>query len=516
MAKRRPSTPNRTATRRPPLRLVSSDDRPPAARADIPVDIGHDEAYRTAIDGLDLPDQLADRMLGGFAEGAEPQQIVAEMATGLMRDLSVCRRPLEAELEACELFGVLMLGTRAELGDLDTDQEDPAEAEKLRTVLLAALIDEAAASGTTAGLSLLRVLSTLGPARTRQIASAQADRLASSGVAEPKWAATVGRPTLLRAWRYGDLWASQSSIGLLFEYAGRQHALLTLIDHELGGGVKDCFVAEGRDASRLHDLTEAEMADLPDASFEDIDARTAALGLGEALARPICPVQDDQIEDLALNEALLRSRTALLAELAGLPVQTLDEQRGPVGHGEILRIKVALAGIRPPIWRRLEVPASLSLQRLHDVLQVAFDWSDDHMHRFERAVPKRVRSFVPDAGPAAIAPPDERRIRLVQLLPETGSRLIYRYDFGDDWEHEITVEARAAAEPDVRYPRCTGGRRSAPPEDCGGIPGYERLLEALADPADSRHAELAEWAPAGFDPDEFTSADVDAAFADQD
>jgi hypothetical protein len=519
MAKRHSTAPHRTATRSTPLRLVGADSPTPIPPADS-TDTSSDQAIRTAIDGLDLPAELADRMLEGFADGAEPHQMVAAMAAGLMHDLSLCRRPLDAELEACELFSTLVLTTRAELdrtagtdGTGEAVDDDPVEADKLHIVLLAALIDEAAAAGTAAGLSLLRVLSTLGPTRTRQLASAHAERLAAAGVPDPRWASAVGRPTLIRAWRYGDLWGSQSSIGLLFDYSGREHALLTLIDHELGGGVKDCFVAEGRDAGRLHDRTRTDVDRLPDATFEDIDAHTAALELGEALARPVCPVQDDQIETMALNEELLRSRTALLTELAGLPARTLDEQRGPVGHGEILRIKVSLVGIRPPIWRRLEVPASISLERLHGVLQVAFDWSDDRAHRFERPVPTRVRRLLPDADPAAIDVQDERRIRLVQLLPAVGSEAIYRYGGGDDWEHLITVEAREAADSDVGYPLCTGGRRSAPPEDAGGIRGYQHLLKVVAAPAPTDDDRIAERAPAGFDPDAFAAADVNAVLA---
>jgi hypothetical protein len=107
--------------------------------------------------------------------------------------------------------------------------------------------------------------------------------------------------------------------------------------------------------------------------------------------------------------------------------------------------------------------------------------------------------------------------RLSQVAPSAGDRLSYTYDFGDDWEHDIVVEAVGDAEPAVSYPRCVAGRRACPPEDCGGIWGYGDLLEILADPAHQEHEDRLEWlglsSAAGFDPGAFDLDQINSGLA---
>lgn len=175
------------------------------------------------------------------------------------------------------------------------------------------------------------------------------------------------------------------------------------------------------------------------------------------------------------------------------------------------RIKVTLAGSRPPIWRRLEVPSAITLRALHDVLQAAFGWEDYHLWVFESPLG---RYGVADR---------ELRInsaaarRLHQVAPAQGDRLGYTYDFGDDWEHSILVEAVAAAEPGVAYPRCLTGRRASPPEDCGGIWSYDHLIEILSDPAHEEHEDRLEWlgleSAEQFDPAAFDLARTNTALS---
>lgn len=175
-----------------------------------------------------------------------------------------------------------------------------------------------------------------------------------------------------------------------------------------------------------------------------------------------------------------------------------------VAAPKILRVKVVLAGIRPPVWRRLELPTEMTLAGLHGVLQIAFAWSDDHLHQFEC---RRERWGVPstaDFEPVR----DERRVRVVELLRRAGDRLDYEYDFGDAWRHRIAVEAVVEPEPGVTYPRCTEGRRAAPPEDSGGPFGYPELLALLANPEAEGHGELLAWLGEPFDPEAFDLAAV--------
>jgi len=170
-----------------------------------------------------------------------------------------------------------------------------------------------------------------------------------------------------------------------------------------------------------------------------------------------------------------------------------------------LILKVTLRGVKPPIWRRLRVSRELTLRDLHHVLQVSLGWTDSHLHQF---VIGDVRYGLPDPEEDfGESPLDERKFRVGDLLPD-GGRAQYEYDFGDGWEHSIVVE-RITSLPDGgnNKAECLAGARSCPPEDCGGPHGYADLLEALANPADRRHAELREWAGPHFDPGGF---DLDA------
>jgi hypothetical protein len=183
--------------------------------------------------------------------------------------------------------------------------------------LLGEVIGHAQALASVDALALLRVCSVLGPATSRAAAGQGAGRLAAAGVADRPWAGRVGRPTMLRAWRYGDVFGAQSSVGVLFDYRGREHALMVLVDHLLGGGVKDCWVAEGRPAKEMRNKVAAAMASEPTTFFEDMDAATVDGLLGSALTNPPCPEQDDQIADVARHFYLVRARVEHVAQLAG-------------------------------------------------------------------------------------------------------------------------------------------------------------------------------------------------------
>lgn len=164
------------------------------------------------------------------------------------------------------------------------------------------------------------------------------------------------------------------------------------------------------------------------------------------------------------------------------------EATGAVAPGtEIARLKVTLKDIRPPIWRRIEVPLIYSFRQLSDVIVAAFGWSNSHLHEFEmgkRMDPGERCIGMTDAlddFPRFFGPPveDDRTVGLAGVL-DRGVRLIYRYDFGDDWELNVLVEDVSPAAEGTIYPRVTHGRQSAPPEDCGGVWGYEEILTALA------------------------------------
>ena len=105
----------------------------------------------------------------------------------------------------------------------------------------------------------------------------------------------------------------------------------------------------------------------------------------------------------------------------------------------------------------------------------------------------------PDGDDPALI--DPRGARLDELLTHGKKAFQYEYDFGDGWEHTVTLKAIAEAETGLAYPRLIDALRACPPEDVGGPLGYEEYLEAIADPKHPRHEELTQWRGPGFDRD---------------
>jgi hypothetical protein len=141
----------------------------------------------------------------------------------------------------------------------------------------------------------------------------------------------------------------------------------------------------------------------------------------------------------------------------------------------VFELDVRLRHIAPPIWRTVQVPGTITLEDLHFALQVAMGWTNSHLHQFRIGTATYGMTEVDDA-PETLE--DEREFAL-SALARAGDRFVYEYDFGDGWDHDVIVTkvtdvAKAAS------PRCTGGARACPPEDCGGPPGYEHLLESSA------------------------------------
>lgn len=176
----------------------------------------------------------------------------------------------------------------------------------------------------------------------------------------------------------------------------------------------------------------------------------------------------------------------------------------PTAPERIYQFKITLNGSKPPIWRRIEVADTVTLARLHQILQVTMGWSDSHLHQFMIG---GISYGLPDPDNEQEVR-DERKVKLSQLLSAPKQALRYEYDFGDGWEHQIVLEKVLVPAPDVNYPRCTAGKRACPPEDCGGIWGYADFLEAIADANHPEHDELLEWVGGAFDPEQFDSTAV--------
>ncbi len=171
-----------------------------------------------------------------------------------------------------------------------------------------------------------------------------------------------------------------------------------------------------------------------------------------------------------------------------------------------LVLRVAIRDSAPEIWRRLLVPSSYTLDQSHRVLQLVFGWLDYHMYEFEIGT-RRFESHENDEAEGE----DARRIALRDLAPVPGDRWLYRYDFGDDWAHDIVVEERRPnTDPlDRPLPYLLDGERAGPPEDCGGTGGLAELLRVLKAPRTKAGREMRAWVGASYDPSRFDAWHVD-------
>lgn len=177
----------------------------------------------------------------------------------------------------------------------------------------------------------------------------------------------------------------------------------------------------------------------------------------------------------------------------------------------IARLKITLDDVEPKVLRRIEVPLSIRLDRLHLTIQAAMGWTNSHLYEI-RARDVGWGMVDPDWGDG---PLDARKAKLADVLEDVGVKTLrYLYDFGDGWEHTVKIERLDDPVPGVLYPRLIEAKGRCPPEDVGGHWGYAELLEALKDPEHERHTEILEWLGVEFDPNaidaEALAADVEA------
>ena len=161
-------------------------------------------------------------------------------------------------------------------------------------------------------------------------------------------------------------------------------------------------------------------------------------------------------------------------------------------------LKITLLEVEPPIWRRVIVPGDISLDRLHDVIQIVMGWEDYHLHVFTFGE-KRYSERYKRGDVEELSAADEAIVRLNELVKKPKVRFEYQYDLGDDWIHELIVE-KIVPVPSTKLAALTfvNGERACPPEDCGGPIGYVELLEDFYDPQDEMSDEGR--VPQGFDP----------------
>ncbi|MGA9077158.1 MAG: plasmid pRiA4b ORF-3 family protein, partial [Acidimicrobiales bacterium] len=176
------------------------------------------------------------------------------------------------------------------------------------------------------------------------------------------------------------------------------------------------------------------------------------------------------------------------------------------GEPNVFWMRIALLDHEPEIWRRLLVPGSVRLDKLHLIFQTAMGWTNSHLHQF------RMSNAL--YGMHVEEWDDDELHEIEYTLAEVvrpGGEFLYDYDFGDSWKHQVVVEHASRTRPVLKFAVCTEGARACPPEDVGGTGGYAQLLEALRDPRHEEHEEYRTWVGEDFDPGLFDLAQVNAA-----
>jgi hypothetical protein len=171
-----------------------------------------------------------------------------------------------------------------------------------------------------------------------------------------------------------------------------------------------------------------------------------------------------------------------------------------------LQLYVELDGVTPTIWRRILVPTSVRMSRLHDMIQATMGWTNSHLHAFTVGE-KRYGMCFDDYSEDEI---DEQAVTVLQAL-RGHQQFTYEYDFGDGWEHIVTIEAEFRSRHALKFALCLAGENACPPEDSGGPGGFEYFLEALADPTHDEHENYVRWNDGNtFDRTSFNLIDVNA------
>jgi hypothetical protein len=167
-------------------------------------------------------------------------------------------------------------------------------------------------------------------------------------------------------------------------------------------------------------------------------------------------------------------------------------------------LKIQLLDIKPAIWRRFVVPNSITLDRLHDVIQILMGWTDSHLHEF--SIGSKHYTEYPESKEDGLVC---GRHRLGDLIKQKGRTFRYLYDVGDSWEHELVLEESHYFNPEMRTElACLEGERACPPEDVGGMPGYFEFCNALKDPTHEELESYKEWSGGDYDSESFDADSV--------
>ena len=181
----------------------------------------------------------------------------------------------------------------------------------------------------------------------------------------------------------------------------------------------------------------------------------------------------------------------------------------------IYRLKIELSDSRPKIWRTFEVNSNMVLPDFHKVCQTVMGWLNEHLYMFISGdIPYQPKdefteSFAEDFGNVIPLYPKKEfeEMTLEEILNNDCKEIEYMYDFGDGWEHTISLEEQKEGE--LKYPVCISGKKNCPPEDCGGLWGYKDLLKILKKgPDHNEYDNIMEWLGGEFDSEYFSKKEI--------
>ena len=170
---------------------------------------------------------------------------------------------------------------------------------------------------------------------------------------------------------------------------------------------------------------------------------------------------------------------------------------------KVYQIQISLSGVNPKIWRRILIQSDMVLSDFHKIIQTTMGWTNSHLHQFIKNEICYSERLPDDISWEEMGNVDYLNMKLLNLLEKEEERILYEYDFGDGWKHELILEKILPGDNELEFPTCLAGKMNCPPEDCGGIRGYSNLLEILKDLHHEEYDSYIVWLGGEFYPEYF-------------